>query len=190
MDSKKIYIYSGLAILSALAIYGYVSNKKKQEEVLAQGEALQDEVDTTLVTPTGSEIDINQAVLPKDLEIILSKTVTESSNLLRNKTVFSKLDGVKARNGNYVNNGIVNNIMGDIKPSGIKLGKVVSVINDKNNAKNPQGRVYRWIKVLPSQESIDEMNKNKSFLSPKLASASVYALAKAPFYYREDTIKL
>jgi protoporphyrinogen oxidase len=188
MNSKKVYIYSGLAILGALGVYGYVSFKKRQEILKAQKEVL-DEVQSgeeeTIVTPTGSEITVDQATVPKNLDEILKNTPQVASKLLLNKTMFTKVPNVNVRLENFVNNGFINNSFGKIATSDVNVGKVIAVVEDKGKMKNPQGRVYKWFKIKPSQASIDAINKNKDFLQANRMLTSNLVL-----YYREDTLKL
>lgn len=185
MNAKKVYVYSGLALVGALGLYIYISKKKENQLKLAQ--VVTTTEDDTIKTPTGDEIDVDQATIPKELENILSKPTAIASKLLINKEMVTKVNDVKARLDNFVNNGFINNILGELKTSGINVGKVVGVVDDKNGAKNPQGRIYKWFKIKPSQESINEMNRNKAWYSPNISKA---VQEKLFFYYREDTLNL
>ena len=184
MNAKKVYVYSGLALVGALGLYIYISKKKENQLKLAQVVTITEE--DKIKTPTGDEIDIEQATIPKDLENVLKNNIPIAEKLLINKEMATKIANVKARSTNQVNNGIVNNIVGEISNPNINVGKVVGLIYDENNAKNPQGKVYKWFKIKPSQESFDEMNKNKSWFKPKLPK--VTDTGNWLMYYREDTL--
>jgi hypothetical protein len=186
MDSKKVYIYSGIALLGAIGLYAYVSNRKRKEIIKAQAESIQADVEeNTIITPTGDEISVEQATVPENLDAILKNNVQVASKLLSNKTLFTKVPDVRARLENYVNDGIITNRFGQIKESGVNVGKVISVVEDKGKMTNPQGRVYKWFKIKPSQQSIDAFNRNKTFLQ-----ANRMLTPKLELYYREDTLKL
>lgn len=188
-NNKKLYIYSGIAIASAIVVYFLLTNKKnKNKEVKSTDEQdLVVDVDDTVVTDTGDTIDIDQVEIPKTLSDILNKSVFEANKLLLNKSIYTKLNDVIVRQENYVNNGIINNIESSITNSGFFLGNVTQVVEDKGKMKNLNGRIYKWLKVKLSDIAITELNKNRPFLSRKLTKEIAPLFS---FYVREDTIKL
>ena len=184
MNAKKVYVYSGLALFGALGLYIYIS--KRKQEMIEKAQVVTNTEEETLVTPTGDEINIEQATIPKDLENVLKNNIPIAQKILINKPMVTKINNVKARSSNRVNNGLVNNVIGEIKNSNVNVGKVVGLIYDKEDAKNPQGKTYKWFKIKPTQESIDEMNKNKSWYEPKKPNSK--DIGNFIFYYREDTL--
>jgi hypothetical protein len=188
-NNKKLYIYSGIAIAGAIVVYLLLTNKKPNGEVVKSNEeeTPQEDVEETVVTDTGDEIDTDQVEIPKTLKDILDKSVTDANKLLVNKPIYTKLKDVIVRNENYVNNGIINNIESSITNIGTFLGKVTQVVEDKGKMKNLNGRVYKWLKIKLSDEAITDLNNNRSFLSRNLTKATAPFFS---FYVREDTIKL
>jgi hypothetical protein len=182
---KKLYLYSGLAI--ALAVVAYVIiTKKKPLLDSTDTSTVEEEENTDVVSTTGELIDETQVTIPASLSEIFKKTPAEATRLLINKPLYTKLDNVKVRYSNYVNNGIINNEMSSITNRGFLLGNVIQVVDDKGNLKNNDGRVFKWLKMKPAQITLDEMNRNKGFLThvfkPNTTGKEIYV--------REDTVKL
>jgi hypothetical protein len=182
---KKLYLYSSLAILGAIVAYVIIT-KKKTMDSSGEGSGIPDAEETTVVTTTtGDVIDQTQVVIPQSLSEILKKTSAQATSALINKPIYTKLDGVKVRSENYVNNGFINNIWSTITDRKTLLGNVIQVVDDKGKLKNLDGRVYKWFKIKPDQSTLDEMNKNKDFLQSTFLPSWCKAI-----YVREDAVQL
>lgn len=166
---NHIYFYSAGAILFAIGAYFVISkNKNKSNNTGIQEE----NVSKDLVTDTGSIITNEQALIPIDLKNIFSIPVGEASKLISGAKFYTKVDEVNARKTANVNNGILNNIWGTVGKKDTFLGKVTAIATDKNNAKNIDGKIYRWVKFS---------------LPPNTLKGQTNVI---PAYFREDTIKL
>lgn len=177
MENKKLYLYSGLAIATALAIY-YLVAKKSNPDFL-DNNAPEGDAQPDVTTGTGDTITAQQAQMDKELSETLKKSSSEVTKLLLNKSVYTKLDNVKTRSQNFVNNGWINNLFITIPDKGTFLGNIIQVIDDKGGAKNAEGRVFKWFKIFPSQPAKDVW---KSYTSSN---------TNMPAYYvREDVITL
>jgi hypothetical protein len=185
MDSdKKLYLYSGLAIVASLVAYSLIT-KKKTLPSSSEGTGILDPETTNAVTTTGEVIDQEQTVIPATLSEILKKTSAQATAALINKPIYTKIDSVKIRRENYVNNGFFNNIMSTINDRGFLLGNVIQVVDDKGKLSNTDGRVWKWFKIKPVQSTLDEMNKNKDFLMARFLPQYTKEI-----YVREDVVKL
>jgi hypothetical protein len=184
-SDKKLYLYSGLSILGAIILYAIIT-KKKALTPLLEGSGSAEPEGTVAVTSTGEVIDQAQVNIPANLAKILNKTSAEATIELINKPVYTKLDDVKVRNDRFVNNGIINNILSKITNRGTLLGNVIQVVDDKGKLLNPQGKVYKWFKIKPAQITLDDMNRNKDFLTHTFLANST----GKEIFVREDAIKL
>lgn len=182
-SDKKLYLYSGLAIVSALVAYVIITKKKPSPN---SGDSSEDpDTETTfVVTTTGEVIDQSQVFIPANLVEILKKTPAQATVALINKPVYTKLDDVKVRYDRFVNNGFINNVMSTITNKGTLLGNVMQVVEDKGKSTNLEGRVYKWFKIKPAQITLDDMNRNKAFLTRKFLPESEV------IFVREDTVTL
>jgi hypothetical protein len=185
-SDKKLYLYSGLAIALAVVAYLVITKKKPLRSVSDKDSEGTDSETDVAITTTGEVVDNEQVVIPASLIEILNKTSAQATLDLINKPIYTKLDEVKVRSENFVNNGIVNNIMSTITNNGTLLGNVIQVVDDKGKLKNPQGKVYKWFKIKPAQITLDDMNRNKSFLTHVFLPNSTGRV----IYVREDTVKL
>jgi hypothetical protein len=184
-SDKKLYLYSGLAIAGAIVAYVLITKKKpllSDEE----GSGVPDAETKVAVTTTGEVIDQNQVLIPTTLVDILKKTSAQATAKLINKPIYAKLDNVKIRRENFVNNGIINNIMSTITNRGTLLGNVIQVVDDKGKLTNPDGKVYKWFRIKPAQITLDDMNRNKNFLTHTFLPDST----GKEIYVREDTVQL
>jgi len=184
-NDKKLYLYSGLAIVGALISYVAIVYVRKTPNNLDNAAEIKDAETTVSVTSTGEVIDKAQSTVPLSLIEILKKTSAQATTSLINKPIYTKLDDVKVRYSNYVNNGFISNIASSLTNTGTLIGNVVQVVEDKGKLKNNDGRIYKWFKIKPSIVAIEDMNRNKSFLT-HVFSANL----PIPFFVREDTIKL
>jgi hypothetical protein len=181
-SDKKLYVYSGVAIATAIVAYFVITKKSK---LISKSEV----VEETVVTDTGSEIPLEQALLPTQLEPIFKLPLKEAVKIIGNKNIYTKVDNVMARKTPNVNNGIFNNTWGLISAKNTLVGRVTAIAEDKNGAKNSDGRVYKWLKVNLSanaKKSIDASEK-ESFLN-RIGGALINYTIEA--YVREDTITL
>jgi uncharacterized protein YuzE len=183
-EDKQLYLYSGLAIAGGVLAYLIITSKKKK----GSSKDVKDiDEDTTVgVSTTGEVLDVEQIKIPESLSKILSQTSAQATALLANKPVYTKIDNVKLRYDNYVNNGVFNNIMSEITNKGFLLGNVIQIVDDKGKLKNLDGRVYKWFKIKPAQITLDEMNRNRSFLTHFFLPTSTGRF----IYVREDLVKL
>lgn len=181
---KKMYLYSGIAI--ALAVVAYLVITKKKDIPNDSSEGTDDDSENVAVTTTGEVVTEEQVVIPTALSEILKKTSAQATVNLVNKPIYTKLDDVKVRYENFVNNGIIDNIMSKITNRGTLLGNVIQIVDDKGKLTNSDGRILKWFKIKPSQIALDDMNRNKSFLThiflPNTTGKQIYV--------REDTVKL
>lgn len=120
-----------------------------------------------------------QKTMPKDLlQMINNKTII-------GKNIYSKVDYTKLRYDSYVNDGGINNILGEVQNKGTLIGKVVAIKDDLTKKINPAtGKVYRWLAVKITKEVYDEVGCNKWY-----KGCTPYDYFKAP-YVREDVISL
>jgi hypothetical protein len=183
MNDKKLYMYSGVAIATAIVAYFLITRKSK----LSGKDAL---IEETVVTDTGSEIPIEQAILPVELEAVFNLPLKEAVKKIGNKNVYTKVADVKARKGANVNNGFVNNAYGTIADKNTNVGKVIAISEDSNGAKNVKGRVYKWVKVNLSQEARKSINKSPNESLLNTFSGSLPSTGNVFAYFREDTITL
>ena len=186
MGDKKLYLYSGLAIVTAIVAYMIITNKKTLPTSSSEGTGVPDESGTVATTTTGEIVDQSQVIIPATLVDVLKKTTPQANAILINKPVYTKLDNVKVRSDSYVNNGFVSNVMSTITNRGTLLGTVIQVKDDKGKLVNADGRVYKWFRIKPSQIALDDMNRNKSFLTHVFLPDST----GKEIYVREDTIKM
>lgn len=185
-SDKKLYLYSGLAIVGAIIAYVVITKKKPLSDNSNEGTGVPDAETNIAVSTTGEVLDQEQVVIPMTLSEILKKTTAEATTLLINKPIYTKLDNVKVRNSNYVNNGLIDNVMSTITNRGLLLGNVIQVVEDKGKLKNNDGRVFKWFRIKPAQVTLDEMNRNKSFFTHVFLPEST----GKEIYVREDTVKL
>ena len=181
-DDKKLYLYSGLAIALSVVAYVVITEKKKLNSDPSKDNNLDNNLDVT--TSTGDTITMEQAIIDKNLQEILNTPISNAKLKLLNKSIYTKLDNVTPRTTPNVNNGVINNSYGGkIVDKDTKIGIVKDIVEDSGKLKNPQGNVYKWLKVLASKEAIDSINNTKSFWNNSLSNGIT-------FYVREDVIKL
>lgn len=177
MKIDKTYLISGSAVLAALIFFGYTKYKKSKL------------VENTTNTPDVSSQDLQetqQTEIPINLSTILAKPLSQINVELKGKSIATKLSNVNARQSAKVNDGLINNLYGPIPTRGTFVGKVTSVVEDVNKAKNANGKVYKWLKVTLSDDAIREINsidRPYHYYTPYLGG--LY-----PGYFREDTIIL
>jgi len=176
-------MYSGVAIATAIVAYFVITRKSKT----SGKDAL---IEETVLTDTGTEISVEQATLPIELEAVFNLPLKEAVKKIGNKNVYTKVADVKARKGANVNNGFVNNAYGTIADKNTNVGKVIAISEDSNGAKNVKGRVYKWVKVNLSQDARKSINKSPNESLLNTISSSLPSTGNVFAYFREDTITL
>lgn len=181
-SDKKLYLYSGLAIALSVVAYVVITEKKKLKLDPSKDNNSDNNLDVK--TSTGDTITVEQAIIDKNLQEILNMPISDAKSKLVNKTIYTKLDNVIPRTQPFVNNGLLNNSYGGkIVERNTNIGIVKDIVEDSGKLKNSQGNVYKWLKVLASNEAIDSINNTKSFWNASLSKGIT-------FYVREDVIKL
>jgi hypothetical protein len=183
-NDKKVYLYSGLAIVGSLIAY-FLITKKKTLPDNAEGTGTPDPEANVAITTTGEVIDPEQLAIPTTLADILKKDTAKATKDLINKPVYTKLDNVRVRSESYVNNGLINNIMSTITNRNTLLGNIIQIVEDKGKLKNADGRVIKWFRIKPAQITLDEMNRNKDFLTHRFLPEYTNEI-----FVREDAVKL
>lgn len=179
---KKLYLYSGLAILGAIVAY-VVLTKKKPLDSTGNGTGVVEPEQNTVITTTGEEIDQTQAVIDPTIAEIIKLPLVQTKAKMLGKKIYTKVENVNPRQTPYVNNGwLVNNgVGGRITQQNTLIGTVTDVVNDKGSLKNLSGGIYKWFKVNPSVEAVKQIKDDSSFFIPTKTDT---------FYVREDVIKL
>lgn len=176
--NKKYLIYGGIGVVVLIAVY-YATKSTKQPTTDEEGIASEDKpTSSTDKTKEQTTIDPKLA------------TIKQQKNWLKNvigKNVYSKLDNVKLRTSEVVNDGLINNLYGSVDKSGTLLGVVTTAYLDKGRATNLATKApYNWFQIKLSDGVYDDIQKNqKNFATRDLFKApNVYA------FVREDVIKL
>jgi len=161
MPKSKVYIFSGLAISLSIVAYFFITKKKK----LPPSEIPK-------VDASGEEITKEQTVIPESLAALMKLSAANATKALRGKDVYTKLNDANAREVAWVNNGVINNLIGTIKTKGTYVGKILDVEEDGNGARNGD-RIYKWVMIAPtSKEARKDLGTDR------------------PIYLREDVINL
>ena len=176
MNLKK-YLYPIIGIAIAGGIFMLATKGKKPTPTPTP--------EPTPEPEDGSGVSPEQKKPDPTLSAILANA--NATTILKGKKIYSKVDNVKARTEARVNDGIVNNLYGDITKAGTFLGTAISVLNDGNGAQNTTAkRVYKWVKVQLSKDGYDAVQANRTFLTRDLFTPSAFPIV----YFREDVIKL
>jgi hypothetical protein len=172
---KNNYILVGAGVLIAASAAAYVLLSRKKKPVPAGD---QPEIDQS-----GQEITVDQKKLPATLAAILKLPLASINTGLKGKTIKTKLSDVNARLDPYVNNGLIDNVVGTIGKTGTVLGQVTSVVEDTSGSTNADGRKYYWFRVdSPSADAVSQMEETSSWLKGYNKNRTIYL--------REDTITL
>ena len=101
--------------------------------------------------------------------------------------VLSKIDKVKLRTDYFVNDGVINNLYGEVPTKDIVIGTVVTnPINDKGGAINPNTKQYwKWLGVKITDGLYKEIQDNQRNFFTRDRWKNIPTL-----YIREDVIKL
>jgi hypothetical protein len=162
-NKTLIYGALGLVAIGAL-IYLLGNDKDKQVEDVKSDDA----------TPSKDGIS-NEQKTP-DVNVEKAKDVSGKLTGLVGKSIYTKVDNVKVRDSAKVNNGIINNIYGELPVRNTLIGKVVSVVKDAN---------YNWVGVKLSQEAYNMIQSQKNIVTRDL-----WVNIPPLKWVREDVIKL
>lgn len=172
----KKYIAPIIGVVLAGGIF-YLATKKKPDEK-PNPEPTPEPQDDGEISPEQKKVD------PALTTILGSKDATTA---LKGKKIYSKIANVKARTEPRVNDGLMNNLYGDITNANTFLGTAISVVNDAGGTQNSTAkRVFKWVKVQLSKEGYDTIQANRSFLTRDIFTPSTFPIV----YFREDVIKL
>lgn len=181
MSAEKGLKYGFFALAGIAVILGVVLlGKKKPDDDGGGG----DEVEP--VKPNQPVIDPRQAAVPLDLKAILASK--DPMSLLKGRKLYAKIDKAKGRSEARVNDGwgLGNNIVFESTPEGEFLGYAQFVVNDKNGAKDAQGKLYKWIRITLADKPWNRYNDTKSWLTKQTFKGKNNDFA----YFREDVIRL
>lgn len=167
MKIKNETLIYGLLGLIAIGGLVYILTPSKADK---EAEAEKEEEDKK---PDG---DISEEQKTPDKNVEASKDASGKLTSLIGKDIYTKVADVKVRNTAMVNNGIINNIYGEIPSKDILIGKVTSAIKKGD---------YNWLGVKLSQQAYDIIQSEKSFVTRDL-TVRIPALK----WVREDVIKL
>jgi hypothetical protein len=176
-SDKKLYLYSGLAIALSVVAYVLITKKKKLDSDPTS------QVKPDVKTSTGDEITNEQSVVDTALASIVKLPLAEAKSKLLGSNIYTKLDNVNPRQSPYVNNGLLvnNGVGGRITQKDTLIGSVIDVVNDKGSLRNSNGNIFKWLKVKPSTEAIQQIKDDSNIL---IGSKTT------DFYVREDVVKL
>jgi hypothetical protein len=120
--------------------------------------------------------DISEEQKTPDKNVEASKDASGKLTSLIGKNIYTKIADVKVRNTAMVNNGIINNIYGEIPSKDILIGKVTSTVKKGD---------YNWLGVKLSQQAYDIIQSEKNIVFRDL-KVNIPALK----WVREDVVKL
>jgi hypothetical protein len=128
----------------------------------------------------------NEEVISEEQKKVPQKviTATKDKKLAKGMKVFAKIPNIKGRSQNFVNNGLVNNIIWEGEAAGEYLGIVSTTAPDRGSMKDSEGKVYTWFKVTLDRKAWDRYNNTKSFLTKQTA----YTANNNWAWFREDTL--
>jgi hypothetical protein len=180
MSAEKGLKYGFFALAGIAVILGVVLlGKKKPDDDGGGG----DEVEP--VKPNQPVIDPRQAAVPLDLKAILASK--DPMSLLKGRKLYAKINKAKGRNEARVNDGwgLGSNVIFESTPEGEFLGYAQFVSNDRNSAKDANGKIYKWIRITLDDKAWNRYNDTKSFLTRQLVKNKNNDWA----YFREDVIR-
>lgn len=183
MKTDKILKYSFYGIGAIAVILGVLFiMKKKKDDDGDDGSGDENIPDK----PNQNPINPKQAAVPLDLKAILA--TKDPIALLNGRKIYSKIDKATGRNESRVNNGwgLGNNIIFTSTPQGEFLGYARFVVNDKNGAKDAQGKIYKWIRIVLDDKAWNRNNDTKPWLTKETFKGKNNDFA----YFREDVIRL
>lgn len=177
-SDKKLYLYSGLAIALSVVAYVVITRKKKLDTDPSSN------VKPDVTTPTGDVISGEQAILDPTLTDIIKLPIAQTKAKMLGKDIYAKVENINPRQTPYVNNGwfVNNGVGGRITQKDTLIGTVTDVVNDKGSLRNNLGVIYKWFKIKPSNEAIQQIKDDSNIL--------IGGTKTDTFYVREDVIKL
>lgn len=100
----------------------------------------------------------------------LSKAVVEGNTL--GMKIYSKVDGVKIRTQNMVNDGLISNVYDTVPNKDSYMGKIVRIVVGPKDQINPASkRPYNWFSFQLDKAMYQTMQKNRSFLTKDVVEA-------------------
>jgi len=128
----------------------------------------------------------NEEVISEEQKKVPQKviTATKDKKLAKGMKVYAKIPNIKGRSQNFVNNGLVNNILWEGEAAGEYLGIVSTTAPDRGSMKDSEGKVYTWFKVTLDRKAWDRYNNTKSFFTKQIA----YTANNNWSWFREDTL--
>jgi hypothetical protein len=183
MKTDKILKYSFYGIGAIAVILGvlFVMKKKKDDDGDdgSGGENIPDK-------PNQIPIDPKQAAVPSDLKAIL--VTKDPMLLLKGRKIYAKVDKAKGRSEARVNDGfgLGSNLIFESTPQGEFLGYAQFVSNDKNSAKDAQGKIYKWIRITLDDKAWNRNNDSQPWYNKQTFKGKNNNFA----YFREDVIRL
>jgi hypothetical protein len=175
--NKKYLIYGSIGVVILIAIY-YAT---KSPETPIADEDIVEEGDPT----TSKEKTKEQTTLDPKLA-----TIIQDKNWVKNiigKSVYSKLDNVKLRKNEFVNDGLINNLYGEVEKKDTLLGVVKGAFLDKGKATNPATKSpYNWFQIKLADSVYNDIQKNQK----NFATRDLFKAPNVYVFVREDVIKL
>jgi hypothetical protein len=177
--NKKYLIYGSIGVVVLIAIYYATKSPDTPiidgvEDDSSEGEPSSDK------TKSKEQITIDPKLASLTLEKNWAKTI-------KGKNIYSKLDNVKLRKTEYVNDGVINNLYGTVDKKGTLLGVAEGVYLDYGKATNPATKTrYNWIRVQLNNTVYNEIQKNQR----NFATRDLLKVPKVYVFVREDAIKL
>lgn len=176
-NNKKIYLYSGLAVVISVIMYIGITKRKKYNTDPTN------DVQPDVTTKTGDVITSEQAIIDLKLQDIFKLPLSQVKSKMLGKEIYSKLENINPRQTPFVNNGwfVNNGVGGRIVEKDTLIGIVTDVVNDRGLLSNNNGNVYKWLKVNPSTEAIQQIKDDSNILIGTKTDT---------FFVREDVVKL
>ena len=160
MKTNKTLIYGVLGVVALGGLIYLLSTDKTEEE--KKGADAEPKEGDEQSTP--------------DAKVEKAKDASGKLTSLVGKDITTKVDKVNVRNTPEVNNGLINNIYGEIPTKDIIIGKVISVV--KKGDKN-------WLGVKLSQKAYDIIQSQKN-----IVMRDIWTNIPPLKWVREDVIKL
>jgi hypothetical protein len=187
--NKRYLLYGGVGVVILIAIY-YAT--KSPDVPILDDDVVDESSSTTSTGKTQEQITLD----PKLVSLMQQKDWIKTIN---GKNIYSKLDNVKVRNSEYINDGKISNLYGTVPKKGTLLGVVqgvflentkgglLGIIKGDSKATNPvTKKPYNWVKIKLADAVYNDIQKNqRNFITRDLfKNPNVYV------FVREDAIKL
>lgn len=183
MKNDKVLKYSLYGVGVIAVLLGIVFLTKKNKDDNGDGGSGDENIPDK---PNQTPIDPKQTAVPSDLKAILA--TKDPMLLLKGRKIYAKIDKAKGRSEARVNDGwgLGSNLIFESTPQGEFLGYAQFVVNDKNSAKDAQGKIYKWIRITLDNKAWNRYNDTKSWLTKETFKGKNNDFA----YFREDVIRL